>query len=404
MLRIAPRLPRLRIVRVLLRGPIRPAVPILPARLRRPLGPPLVLLALACILQGCGDGRTSRIGACSAPPGTSAFSFDSDGARLYGFIDEPPGPGPHPAVLLIHGEGRTDVTHGRGDFPTQRAALRAAGIAGVIWDRRGSGCSAGRFRGLADLFLRSDDVLAAAKALAERKDIDADRIGLWARGRGGWVAPMALTRSRTLAFMIVVGGPGLTPGHEAEYLVRKNLELAGVPDDRVHAAAAATRTAWQAMAEQKSYLVFQTAAAPLEEQPAFQSLLQAAPYLFPDPERYTALQESGVLDLSTEAFLPAVRVPVLAIWGSLDSVVDARTSREVYRKAFAAGRNPNLDTRVFERAGHDLCKARTGSIQEQQSRARCVPTPGYLDTVVEWLRTRGFAPSPAARSTAGAKQ
>jgi alpha-beta hydrolase superfamily lysophospholipase len=379
---------------------------IVPNPRRFPIVPALVLLALVCALQGCGDGGASRsISACAAPPGTSAFSFESDGAQLFGFVDEPPGPGPHPAVLLIHDDGPTDVTRGRGDFPQLRAALRAAGVAAVVWDRRGSGCSAGQYRGLADLFLRSDDVLAAATALAKRKDIDADRIGLWARGRGGWVAPIAMTRSRMLAYMIVVGAPGLTPGHEAEYLVRKNLEIAGVPGDRVEAAASSVRSAWQAMAQQKSYLAFQTVISRLEEQPATRSLLQAAPYLFPEPERYTVLQESGVLDLSAEDFLPSVRVPVLAIWGSLDSVVDWQTSRRIYRKAFAAGDNPNLDTRVFAMADHDLCEARSGSIQEQQSRGgHCAPAPGYLDATVDWLRARGIANGPAAPSAAASLQ
>jgi pimeloyl-ACP methyl ester carboxylesterase len=353
----------------------------------------MVISSCALALSGCGDGGVNgRSAACEAPPGTEAFDFESGGQRLVGFIDAPATPGPHPAVLLIHDRGPTDVTKGSGDFPRLREAFRSVGLASVVWDRRGSGCSEGRDRGLADLYLRADDVLAATGALRRRDDIDAEHIGLWALGEGGWVAPMAAARDGEFAFMIVVSGPGKTPSHEAEYFVRSSLEQEGLP--QAEEIAQAFERAMAAMADQKGYNAFRNLAKPLTETPFFEPLRNAAPDLFPGAERYEALQESGVLDISTGRFLPALEMPVLAVWGDRDIEVDWRQSIKVYREAFTRGRNAQLDTRVFDDADHWICEAGDGSLEERLGREDCAPVQGYIDTLLAWLRGRGFSAPP----------
>src|SRR5690606_8740980 len=118
------------------------------------------------VVGACSDDPlTGLMRNCEAPGGTSPFTFDAGGRRLSGFVDVPDGPGPHPAVMLIHGEGPTDVMRGVGDYARLRDAFREAGVASVVWDKAGSGCSTGRYRGIADLYLRSDEIVAAVDAL-----------------------------------------------------------------------------------------------------------------------------------------------------------------------------------------------------------------------------------------------
>src|SRR5690606_8675990 len=156
---------------------------------------------IAALVAGCDDEPRSRIAdGCSVPDGTLPLVFTSAQRQLFGFIDPPATDPPHPAILLLHDAGRTDITRGSGDFAELRGALRDAGIASVIWDAAGSGCSGGRYRGIADLYVRADDVLAAVEALSARDDIDASRIGVWAIGEGAWVAPMAAARGDALDF------------------------------------------------------------------------------------------------------------------------------------------------------------------------------------------------------------
>jgi alpha-beta hydrolase superfamily lysophospholipase len=360
------------------------------------------IIALCTVLLGlsaCGDGgiseRAERL-SCAVPSGTEAFGFDSGGYRLSGFIDAPATPAPHPAVLLLHDAGPTGVFHGRGDFPKLREAFRSAGLASVVFDRRGSGCSGGRDRGVADLYANADDVLAAVDALRARADIDAERIGLWAPGRGAYVAPMAAARSSAVAFMIVAGAPGDTYGNEAAYRVRKNLELEGVPAAEAKDIGRDVAQAMAVMAEQKPYDAFESLAEPLKRNPYMQRLWRVAPDLFPDPERYTEWQESGALDVNPRRFLPALELPVLAVWGGLDSEVDWQGSLRAYRDAFARDGDGALDTQVFDDADHSICAASTGTdsgaAEEQlDPGAECEPAPGYLDAMLAWLRGHGFA-------------
>ena len=57
----------------------------------------------------------------------------------------------------------------------------------------------------------------------------------------------------------------------------------------------------------------------------------------------------------------------------------------------------DLTVRAFEDANHALCEAETGSLAESRASA-CRLADGYVDTMVDWLRTRGFAPGgPPAR-------
>jgi alpha-beta hydrolase superfamily lysophospholipase len=363
-----------------------------------PTPPLLRIIALSGVLLalcGCGDGgiseRADRL-SCAAPTGTEAFGFDSGGYRLSGFIDSPSTAAPHPAILLLHDAGATDVFHGRGDFPRLRDAFRSAGLATVVFDRRGSGCSGGRDRGVADLYVNADDVLAAVDALRGRADIDPERIGLWAPGRGAYVAPMAAVRSSAIAYMIVVGAPANTYGGEAAYRVRKNLELEGVPEGEAEAVGRDVARAMNVMAEQNPYAAFERVAEPLKRNPYMQRLWRVAPELFPDPERYAEWQESGALDVNPQRFLPALELPVLAIWGDLDSEVDWHESMRVYRDAFARDGNDSLETQVFNDADHTICKAASGSLGERPDRgAECDPAPGYFDAMLLWLRNHGFA-------------
>ncbi|MER7036077.1 alpha/beta hydrolase family protein, partial [Streptomyces albidoflavus] len=71
-----------------------------------------------------------------------------DGASLAGSLTLPTGPGPHPAVLLLHGSGPLDRDGNAPKLPVNLArpvaeALAARGIATLRYDRRGAGATPG---------------------------------------------------------------------------------------------------------------------------------------------------------------------------------------------------------------------------------------------------------------------
>lgn len=115
-------------------------------------------------------------------------SFQSHGTRLGGTLVEPPGQGPHPLVIFVHGSERTSPMSG--SYPL---ILAAQGIAVLAYDKRGTGKSEGEYT--QNFELLADD---AAAAMAEARRMAAGRfgrIGYFGGSQGGWIAPLAATRS-----------------------------------------------------------------------------------------------------------------------------------------------------------------------------------------------------------------
>ena len=151
-------------------------------------------------------------------------SFGNGSATLAGTLYLPPGPGPHPAIVAFH-----PASGGTRDFHAYRPLadlLAPAGFAVLLYDRRGEGGSTGdpassTFEDLAD------DGLAGVALLRSRPDVDPARIGVWGVSQGGWLGPLAATRSRDVRFVVSVSGPGVTPARQMSYAAQFALEAAG---------------------------------------------------------------------------------------------------------------------------------------------------------------------------------
>lgn len=97
------------------------------------------------------------------------------------------------------------------------------GIAVLAYDKRGVGESTGEYSGVgpgnsvAMFDLLAADVIAGVETLARRRDIDPRRIGLVGNSQGGWIAPLAASKSRDIAFVVSLSGPAVTVGEEIAY-------------------------------------------------------------------------------------------------------------------------------------------------------------------------------------------
>ena len=143
-------------------------------------------------LSGGGDQASwTRVGVRS-----TKISFASHGAKLGGTLLEPAGTGLHPLVVFVHGSERTSPT--AGSYPL---LLVAQGISVFAYDKRGTGQSEGEYT--QNFELLADD---AAAAMAEARRVAAgrfSRIGYFGGSQGGWIAPLAATRSQ--ADFVAVG-------------------------------------------------------------------------------------------------------------------------------------------------------------------------------------------------------
>lgn len=143
-----------------------------------------------------------------SPCEVEEFTFVNDGVTLAGSLFLPPGAGPHPVAVFVHGSG----PQGRDGAGTWPAFLVAEGFAVLAYDKRGQGGSGGSYTlpsGGRDnqphMRRRSTDVLAAVRALKTRNDIDGDQVGLIGVSQAGWVMPM-VAETGEVAFTITLSG------------------------------------------------------------------------------------------------------------------------------------------------------------------------------------------------------
>ncbi|MGB6624115.1 MAG: alpha/beta fold hydrolase, partial [Candidatus Acidiferrales bacterium] len=179
-------------------------------------------------------------------PREEAVRFTSGEITLAGTLVLPVGSQRHPAVVLFHGSG-----------PQERDLFMARwfanqGIAALAYDKRGVGESTGDFRAVPFMELCNDG-LAAIGYLKTRKEIDAKRIGIWGLSQGGWLGPLAASRSADVAFVIAVSGPGVSPGEQMIVYYADELRAEGVPESYVREASAVRHDIWNYMSNGNGY-------------------------------------------------------------------------------------------------------------------------------------------------------
>ena len=153
--------------------------------------------------RGASEVRAERI-----PLREKAARFRSGDAELHGRLVLPGGPGPHPAVVLVHGSEKEAATV----FSHEGWLLAPHGIAVLIFDKRGTGSSEGKF-GM-DFGQLSDDVVAAVEWLRGQPEIDRERIGLAGYSQGGWISPLAASKTDAVKFVLVGFGMIDSPAEE----------------------------------------------------------------------------------------------------------------------------------------------------------------------------------------------
>lgn len=146
--------------------------------------------------------------------------FQGSGVELAGRLTLPPGDGPVPLVILVHGAERESALR---SYSLQRQ-FAAAGIGVFAYDKRGTGASGGRYT--QDYLTLATDAVHALREAKRLAGARAGRIGYQGGSQGGWVAPLA-ARIAPVDFVVVSFGLAVSPLEEDREAIAFDLERAG---------------------------------------------------------------------------------------------------------------------------------------------------------------------------------
>ena len=261
------------------------------------------------------------------------------------------------------------------------------GVASLCFDKRGSGESKGSWMAssLEDL---AGDAIAAVEHLKTMKEIDPRRIGFWGVSQAGWIAPLAASKSKDIAFLIVVSGGGAKPRESEMFSYRNHFKRMGLsPADTTRAVEILDGYfGYLATGKNRDKVALSldgirtTKLAPLAEH-----LDQILPTEKNQPNW------SWVATYDPSAHIAQLKVPVLLLFGDRDTEQPTDLAITRWREALAKGGNDRVTVVVFPGANHLIRVPAPTASDDGHAGAghagsgRAPLADGYVDVQLGWL-------------------
>ncbi len=272
--------------------------------------------------------------------------WESGDAHLLGTLVAPDDGKVHPAVILLEGSNwRT-----RADARLDAHAFAALGFAALMFDRRGCGSSSGDANCPFDDI--AEDAAAAAEMLAERDDVDATRIGVFGRSRGGWLAPLAASKSDTIGFVLLFVGPAVSPAEQETTRRLNEMRAAGASEEQVERARRYLQLFWKCTDSDADWERYQAARKEIRDEPWFTQIDDASDTAQRGDGEFVWMKRNMRHD--PIPVLENVVCPVLAFFGGSDPNVTPEQNVEPMRAALHRAGNDDVKLVVVPNADHGL--------------------------------------------------
>ena len=297
------------------------------------------------------------------------FVVTREGARLAGTLTVPPGPGPHPAVVLIPGSGPLTRRTPRymGDL------LTAYGIAALTVDKRGTGESTGSWNALSHREWAAD-VHAQLDWLARQPGIDPSRLGIVAGSEGGFVGPVVAAERKDVRVLVCRVCSALPHPEVILDMESAAMRRAGLSEPDIARGVALLRQLMRFALERTDYARVLSAASGGEGARWREAVrLRTIP---PENGAYWNTYR-GVLAVDPRDHYRRLRIPVLAILGDRD----ARLLVDKHRAAFNALHAGGLSLTLWEVPG-----ASHGLLLDESTHPGY--PPGFHDRLASWIASQ----------------
>jgi pimeloyl-ACP methyl ester carboxylesterase len=298
-----------------------------------------------------GNGTSLRFAARRIPIDAVSISFHNGPTRLEGFLYRPSGRGSRlPLIALAHGSEDND----RYSFGPIPWVLASQGYAVLVYDKRGTGASTGDWSS-AGLEEYADDLVAGIRAMSRRPEIDAARIAVVGVSEGGWVAPLAASRSPDIKAIAAICGGARSKGDAYVHKMRRAAEADGRSKAQVDSVV--------------------RAAEELVASSVRDARAGASPSGFNRRLAYDPTQDWR-----------RFRGPVLYMGGEADVLESGPDAALWFRRLFAEAGNVDVTIRLWPRAHHSLLLGVTGDPSEFRTlRGITQLAPGYWAVLLHWL-------------------
>jgi dienelactone hydrolase len=329
----------------------------------------------------CGTSETIRTQTSASSPTEESIRFTNGDISLAGTLVLPAGPQKHPAVVLFHGSGPQPR------ILTMARWFASQGFAALTYDKRGVGESTGNFRVVPFMQL-CDDGLAAIAYLKLRKEINSNHIGVWGLSQGGWLGPLAASRSTEVAFVIAVSGPAVSPGEQMLFYYAKDLEAKGLPESDIREATALRSDIWNYQYIGNGYEEVESQIKRARSKSWFATVKTQQDNLFEGIHPPSANNEKSAtkfnwfkqeMNYDPVPTLEALRVPALFLYGTEDRLVPVPKSVDVIRNVLSRDSTKDFTITVLPNDDHGMYLP-SGNLD-----------PNYLEAMRTW---------PAAQSKA----
>ena len=315
------------------------------------------------------------------------------GVRLAGTILMPAGAGPFPAVVMVTGSGpqnRNEELLGHKPFLVITDYLARHGIASLRYDDRGIAGSTGNFEASTSADF-ANDAQAAVAFLRKQPGIAPGHVGIIGHSEGGLIAPIVAARDTNVAFIVLLAGPGL-PGDsilllQAELIAKANgtpqamIDTSLAVNSRLFAAVKGARDSADA-AVRVNAIAGRMVASLL---PAQQS--QARTQFESAKGQVLAPWMQYFLKYDPRTALRQVRVPVLALGGSLDLQVPPKQDLAQIDTALTRAGNRDHEVKELPGLNHLFQPAKTGSPNEYATIDETF-SPTALQIIADWVNAR----------------
>jgi pimeloyl-ACP methyl ester carboxylesterase len=308
--------------------------------------------------------------------------------ELAGTLSVPNGKGPFPAVALISGTGhntRDEDVWGHKIFLVLADALNREGIAVLRYDKRGVGGSTGDYDAATTLDFTSD-AEAAVTWLKMQPEIDLHHVGVLGHSEGGIIAPAVAAEDTSVAFVVMIAGPTIRGDKLFVLQSAMTAKTYGAPDDYIAKRKLFDQELYDAIIAAPSDAIALDRARVIVAKGVADNVIDSneAGTL---PQEDARPWERYFLAYDPAPTLASLKVPVLALNGSLDVQVPAREDLAAARQALKS--NPKATVIELRGTNHLLQDAKTGSPNEYNNIEETM-SPTALKIICDWvsLQTR----------------